>query len=281
MYTCPVCQKTHEENKFYCDYCLEFYCSLECLKYQNFPEHDKFGVREMSDLTFNCCGTCYCAKCHSQLMYSGTDEIIRVCELCNRFFHDDCNCEIDPYCGNESCMCKLCIDLQKGEKKIICKACHNQRNIKQFSFADLSDIKQFIQLDSPEWKNLICRHYYGRRAEVEFPDSRTMEHYIGFNFSNCKKYKQLIETFESNRYVLSTAECLFANSIECDCNLCKNIKCKTTFARLMFNDWELNDGSNAWDMGCDLTPVEVLKAIAENPENNCDCEICQFWRAYN
>lgn len=314
MHTCPLCQKTHEEDKFFCDECQEYYCSLECLQYKNFPEHDERGVGELADLTFNCCDTCYCAKCHSWMMYSDTGEVILWCEICERLFHDNCDCDIEN--GSESCMCKLCIDLKNNEKKVICKACHEQYDVEQLSFADLYDLEKYISFESPEWENLVSRQFFGRRAKGEFPDPKNMEYYIGFDFSDCKKFEKLKEILNRhystvvlvknedasdkvNQYITKEIvnykefeniqefykacirDCLNCKHIECECKFCKNVKCNTLLFRLMFNDFGLNDHSNAWDMGNDFTPIEILKSIAENSENDCNCDICQFWKAYN
>jgi hypothetical protein len=210
-------------------------------------------------------------------MYDGEDEIIVWCEKCKRFFHDDCECDIEH--GNESCMCKLCINLKNNEKKVICPACHDECNVKQFGFENLIDIEQFISFDSPEWENLVSRQYFGRRAKMVCTDPNFAKHYIGFDFSECKKFEKLKEVVDLPKFNLSNY--LPIKSIECDCKFCKNIKCNTLLFRLMFNDFELNDDSNAWDMGNDLTPVRVLNEFAKSPENNCSCEICQFWKAYN
>lgn len=313
MYTCPACQKTHEESKFYCDECQKYHCSLECLKYKDFTEYDECRAQELSDLTFSCCGTCYCTKCHSWMMYADTDEIILYCEKCERFFHDECECDIDH--GNESCMCKLCIDLKNNEKKVICPACHNECNVKQFGFENLIDIEQFMSYDSPVWGNLDARQYYGKRVKMVYTDPNFMKRYIGFDFSECKKFEKLKEVLnrqystvvlvknedasdKANQYITKRIvnykefeniqefykayirDCLECKHIECDCKFCKNIKCNTLLFRLMFHDSDLNDGCNAWDMGNDLTPVRVLNEFAKSPENNCNCEICQFWKAY-
>ncbi len=270
MYTCPVCQKTHEERKFFCDHCVKYYCSLECLKYQNFPEYNvrhtykwsvwpnwpfgsrgKYYMHDMTDLTFSCCNTCYCAKCYSHLIDSPSRENILFCERCKKLFHNDCHSNLKK--GNASCMCKLCVSTTLGVKYIICKKCHEKRNIRQLNLSDLNDVKQFISFDSPEWENLIC--YDGGQD-------------ISFDFSECKKYRGIVDDTIS----LDEDNIL----IECDCELCKNIKCPTTLFRLMYSCPELLDATG-WDDGLDIGPIVGLGLFACHPRNDCNCKICQFW----
>ena len=280
MFTCPACQKTHEETKFYCNECNEFYCSLECLKYQNFPEYNvlytykstfkwlvnsgwpfasgvKYYMHDMTDLTFSCCNTCYCAKCHSHLIGSPRRENILFCERCKKLFHNDCNTDLKN--GSSSCMCKLCVGTTLGIKYIICKKCHEKCNIRQLNLSDLNDVNQFISFDSPEWENLI----YEKRL-----NSTNGGQDILFDFSDCKKYRGIVD----DTIPLDEDNVL----IECDCEMCKNIKCPTTLFRLMYSCPELLDATG-WDDGLDIGPIVGLGLFACHRRNDCNCKICQFW----
>lgn len=241
MYTCPYCQKIHNEDKFYCIECQKHYCSIECLKYQNSPEYDIHQLGDLSDMTFSCCGNRFCMKCYSEVIYyNRDDDIIYFCNKCNNFFHGDCYLDSLSQ-GDATCMCKLCIDLDNCTKNIICRKCHDEEDAKLFSFSNLSDIERYLPLD----------------------------------FSKCKKYKRLVDIV--NSYSYNFLDCL---SIKCDCKLCINVECNTTLMRLLFSDEYINDITNYWDMGFDIAPVEVLKYLAENSPNNCNCDICQFWKEY-
>lgn len=311
MYTCPACQKTHEEDKFYCDCCEKYYCSLECLQYKNFPEHDERGVRYMTDLKTSCCDSCCCAKCFTRLLYIDVDQSTLVCDMCEKYFHDTCDCYLEN--GNETCMCRLCIDLKNDEKKYICKPCHEKHNVEPLDFFNLFDVENS---NSPEWKNLVSRQYFGKRVK----DKRIMiegyrKDYTGFDFSDCKKFEKLSRLLDPDYplYMFGKSECKsddvnqdvieeilnYGKSegeskfkafirkcsnctlIECNCEFCKNVKCNTLLFRLMFYNSELNDISNGWDTGNDFTPIEILKSIAERPDNACNCDICRFWKAYD
>ena len=286
MFTCPACQKTHEETKFYCDECHEHHCSLDCLKYKDFPEYDECRAQELSDLTFSCCGRCYCTKCHSWMMYADTDEIILWCEKCERFFHEDCQCDIDN--GNDSCMCRLCIDLKKDWKKVICPACHKEHNVKQFSFVNLHDVKQYIDSrisfdfsNCKKFKKFREALYQDYATSISFyvkskDDSDSDDQLVINELSDHEKSKNWKEIFET--FIRNCMDCV---NMECDCELCKNVKCNTLLFRLLFSDKKLNDDSDAWDYGNDFAPVKVLKSIAERSDNNCNCDICKFWKAYN
>lgn len=282
MYTCPTCQTTHDEHRFYCDGCVKFYCSLGCLKYQDFPEYNVLYrqdmlnytysapnteywtngyIHEMTDLSFICCDTCYCAKCHSQLINSPQRENILFCDMCKRFFHNDCHSDLKY--GYESCMCPMCISLELGLKIVVCKNCHEAYNVRPVSMSDLNDLKQFISFDSPEWKKLIYK---------DDSNSKDGEQDISFDFSKCQKYQHVKEALE-NLDTIKEEDVL----VKCDCELCRNIKCPTTLFRLMYNYPELLDITDDWDKGHDISPILALEMFTSHCPNKCHCEVCQFW----
>ncbi len=252
--------------------CNNFFCSLECLKYQDFPEYDVCGLNELTDLTFSCCNTCYCAKCHLQLIDSDDYSSISFCDMCERFYHyKKCRSGKIVDDGFKRCMCRLCVDLKHDKKKIICRSCHVKHNVKEVCFKDEFDILQCTSL---------------------YP----------YDFSDCEKFWSIIEAFESHchmvfknpcrkmaiitkkpkPYVLARAwlRCMLENH-DCDCNICKNIKCNTLLFRLILHNGHINFKNNYWDEGRDLTPVKALYEYASRPDNDCDCEVCQYWRSYN
>ena len=304
MYACPTCKKLHEEKTFYCDECCEYYCSLACFKYQDFHDYYVHGISEISDLTFSCCNIRYCMKCYIDIINLDRGEIIFLCDKCGRFFHD--NCSIDSLKQeNEGCMCRLCVDLKNSKTNLICRQCHEDCNVTQFSFSCLNDLEQDIHVDFSNckkfnqllevvssWKDEIsecvsvkcnceiCEDIdnelsYIALLHLHKEYSEDQEHYIPDKLLSCKKYKRNAELLDSR-----VDRCLDCLSQKCDCDMCTNIQCNTTLMRLMFGDKDLNDEINYWDLGNEITPVEVLKALSENTENKCNCKICQCWKQY-
>ncbi len=244
MNACPVCQESNSKSKIYCDNCHEYYCSLKCFRHYVVPLEHVYTVGEVSNLEFTCCKTQYCAKCFAQILIEHGRDVDRKpwhCSVCEKFFHDECDREMEIGIG--CCMCRLCVELGSFYfKNMVCKKCHDDNEVKQFYLMNLEDVKQ----------------------------------YASYDLSNCKKFKYLKENSFKSKFEIS--ECL---SIRCDCEACKNIKCPTTLIRLMFGDRKWNEENPYMCSALCITPIFILNELAISPDNNCDCEICRFWKAYD
>lgn len=244
MNACPICQESNSKSKIYCDKCHKSYCSLKCFRHFDIPLEHKYTMGELSDLEFTCCKTQYCAKCFARILiehdHKDVDKHPWRCWECNKFFHTECDSDMDH--DMKCCMCQVCVKLDDFHlKRMICKKCHDLHDVKQFYLVNLEDVKQ----------------------------------YASYDLSVCKKFEYLKENCFNCNFEIS--DCLLIN---CDCESCKNIKCPTTLIRLMFGDRKWNEETQNWGSGLDITPIFTLNELASSPDNECNCEICKFWKEY-
>lgn len=270
------CQQCGHENildeTFQCIDCGSEYCSENCLMrgYKDangcYASNEWFSYKD--NLYFTCCDKYICGQCLEYYYHHNccSGEYLH-CEKCKSYFHnynDDCKKIIEDRNGN--CVCKLCIDLTNEIKHDICPKCHEDNKQKMFSYKTIKTISEFSDL-------LNTYEFNG----CDTLDDNSNINNIKPKIIECKKmeyFKNLINKEYKVGDFIKTA------SIECNCELCNKINCKTTLLANIIGNEYIIDITNSWDYGENFTPIKALNMLAKNESNNCKCLICKFFSEY-
>jgi len=292
------------DETLHCDYCHSDYCSKECFikgnKNSRYYSTYKLPYEKVN-LYFTCCGSRICGSCLSYEMDMNFSKNI-LCEKCNCYFHNDDSCIHPLSVDNNICTCKLCIDLTKDIKYDVCPKCHEDNKQEMFFYDEITTISEFSDILNnyefnicSEWVDTISR--INNNDKLKFIDCKKMEylvelykpvgpedqdHFIKSIGCDCIICNKFIYRNDKIIYVLPDENALIkAITIECNCELCNKINCKTTLLANMIGCGYIIDSTNLWECGYDFAPILALKLLAKDESNNCKCSVCKFYSEYN